>query len=396
MAMDTLGRPECAASWAMHYVKFIKAMAEVGVNIWAVSVQNEPEASQSWESCIYTAEEERNFVRDHLGPTLAKENLSSVNILVWDHNRQGMLERAARAYEDPEAAKYIWGMGYHWYGDACFDNVRQVAELCPEKHILFTEGCSDVDSIGHWSIGETYAENIIKDLNAGTEGWIDWNLFLNETGGPNHVDNNCAAPIICDTRTDSVQYLAAYWYLGHFSRYIKPGATRVLASSSRDALKVVSFLNPDGSLVVVVMNQEEHHVGFWLKILSSAVQTMASPRSITTYVLDELDVEEGEMLKRAAELSLRGPQGGLQPELMDDDQALREALRLSMQDLHGSSVTPNPDILLSASKPNGIHVGHFIPGLSVVAIAVVLLIVPKKLLGLNKFMQRWQEPLMHS
>lgn len=318
-------RPECAASWAMHYAKFIKAMAEVGIEIWGVTVQNEPEASQPWESCIYTGKEEAAFVRDHLGPTLANEGLASVNIVIWDHNRDGMLERAADVYGDPEAAKYVWGVAYHWYGDArfetwpersevafedrqedcaaifelrsrCgFENVRRVAELCPQKHILFTEGCQELggrslsDVLWVWKLGERYGMNIINDLSSGTEGWIDWNLCLNENGGPNHVENHCVAPVICDTRTNEVSYPPAFWYIGHFSKFIRPGARRVVSSSSRDVLEVVSFVNPDGCLAVVVMNQSEDGVDFWLKIPGRAVEVEAPPRSITTFLLDDLD-----------------------------------------------------------------------------------------------------------
>jgi len=267
------------------------------------------------------------------GPALAKHGVEDVKIVIWDHNRDGMLERAHVAYNDPECSKYIWGMGYHWYGDArfetwpersevpyedrqkdCnalfelraragFDNVRKVAELAPAKHILFTEGCQELsgrklsDVLGMWKYGERYGMNIINDLNSGTEGWIDWNLYLDENGGPNHVGNNCVAPIICDTTNDTILYQAAFWYTGHFSKYIRPGAKKVLCSTSRDALEVVSFLNPDGQLIVVVMNQTDKELDFWLKLPSSAVEACAPARSITTFVLDDKECE-GQVLRR--------------------------------------------------------------------------------------------------
>lgn len=315
-------RPECGQVWALHYAKFVQEMRRLGVPIWAVSVQNEPEAAMTWEACIYTAEEERDFVRDHLGPTLEGEGLGDVKILVWDHNRDGMLERAAVAYSDPEAAKYIWGVGYHWYGDARyeswpertevpfadrqrndaqifelrarvgFDNVRRVAELRPDKHILFTEGCQELGGrplsalLGSWKVGERYAMNIIADLNSGCEGWIDWNLLLDETGGPNHVGNLCSAPIICDTKTNTILYQISYWYMLHFSRWIRPGARRALCASSRDVLEITAWVNLDGSLSVVVMNQGGEAIDFWLKVAGSgAARTQAPARSITTFVL---------------------------------------------------------------------------------------------------------------
>lgn len=316
-------RPECRGAWALHYVRFVEEMALAGVHIWGVSVQNEPEAEQSWESCIYSAEEERDFVRDHLGPALEKAGLGAVKILAWDHNRDGMLERASVAYADPDAAKYIWGIGYHWYGDPRFEiwpdratvpfedrqqanaptfelrgqsgfsNVRQVADLRPDKHILFTEGCQELGGrplasmLGNWKLGERYAMNIIADVNAGCEGWIDWNLCLDEQGGPNHVSNFCVAPIICNTRTDEVLYQPIFWYLGHFSRYIRPGARRIICGSSRDSLETTAFINPDGDVAVIVMNQTAEEVEFWLKVAGSgAVCTEAPPHSITTFLVD--------------------------------------------------------------------------------------------------------------
>eukprot|EP00747_Dinoflagellata_sp_TGD_P109956 gnl/TRDRNA2_/TRDRNA2_170834_c1_seq1.p1 gnl/TRDRNA2_/TRDRNA2_170834_c1~~gnl/TRDRNA2_/TRDRNA2_170834_c1_seq1.p1 ORF type:complete len:552 (+),score=86.02 gnl/TRDRNA2_/TRDRNA2_170834_c1_seq1:164-1819(+) len=322
-------RKECGAVWALHFVRFVQEMSAAEVPIWAVSVQNEPEASQRWESCIYTAEEERDFVREHLGPALEKAQLSSVKIVVWDHNRDAMVERAAVAYADPEAAKYIWGVGYHWYGDAHFElwpardevpfqdrkklrqevegaeimelraqagfnNVRRVAELRPEKHIIFTEGCQELGGrplagmLGDWKLGERYAMNIINDMNSGCEGWIDWNLYLDETGGPNHVGNLCVAPIILDTIKDEVLLQPIFYYLGHFSRYIRPGARRIVCSSSRDALETTAFLNLDGSIAVVVMNQSESNYGIWLKVAGcGAVSVDAPGRSISTFIIDE-------------------------------------------------------------------------------------------------------------
>jgi len=316
-------RKDCRKVWALHFVRFVQSMAEAGVPVWAVSVQNEPAAAQPWESCLYTPAEERDFVGGHLGPALEAAGLGDVKILVWDHNRDGMLERAAHAYSDPAAAKYIWGVAYHWYGDARFetwpertmvtfedrqrgnapfyelrsclglDNVRRVAELRPDKHLLQTESCQELGGrtlqavLGDWKLGERYATNVIADANAGCEGWIDWNLCLDAEGGPNHKGNCCVAPIICDAHSDEVLLQPCYWCLGQFSRFIRPGALRAVCGSSRDALEATAFVNPDGSLAVVVLNQSEELIDFWLKIGDSgAARTDAPAHSVTTYVLD--------------------------------------------------------------------------------------------------------------
>jgi len=315
-------KQDCYGVWALHFVRFVQEMEKKGMPIWAVTVQNEPEAAQIWESCIYTAEEERDFVRDYLGPAFEAAEMSKVKIIIWDHNRDGMLERAAVAYADESAAKYIWGLGYHWYGDGRFetwpesyeiefedrknedeaihelkarlgfDNVRRVAELRPDKHIIFTEGCQELSGrsleqmLGVWKLGERYGMNIISDMNNGVEGWIDWNLCLDERGGPNHVGNFCSAPIICDTQNDTILRQPSFWYLGHFSRYIKPGACRAVSSTSRDVLEVTSWVNVDGSLAVVVMNQSDDDVDFWLKVFGSGAAHVEAPaRSISTFLV---------------------------------------------------------------------------------------------------------------
>merc|ERR1711908_106557 len=132
--------------------------------------------------------------------------------------------------------------------------------LWPDKHILFTEACQELGDedisahLGSWKTADRYASNILKDLSAGTEGWIDWNLILDETGGPNHVGNNCMAPIICHTENDSIDVQPCYSYLKQFSAFISPGSRRVVATSSHDALETLAFLRPDGKLVIFVLN----------------------------------------------------------------------------------------------------------------------------------------------
>ncbi len=125
-------KPEYYESWARYYGKFIHAYEKAGVPIWGLTVQNEPLAVQTWESCNYTAEEERDFVKHYLGPALRKDGLSDKKIIVWDHNRSLLFQRASVILDDPAAAKYVWGVGYHWYVDDSFENVKRVREAYPK------------------------------------------------------------------------------------------------------------------------------------------------------------------------------------------------------------------------------------------------------------------------
>ena len=110
-------KPAYYQSWADYFVKFIRAYQAEGIPVWGISVQNEPMAKQTWESCIYTAEEERDFIKNFLGPTLQKAGLSDKKLIAWDHNRDLIYQRASTILNDPEAAKYVWGIGFHWYED---------------------------------------------------------------------------------------------------------------------------------------------------------------------------------------------------------------------------------------------------------------------------------------
>ena len=277
--------PQYANAWARCFVRFIRAYEAEGVPVWGVSVQNEPAATQTWDSCRYSAEEERDFVRDHLGPELERAGLGHIKIVIWDHNRDEMVERANTVFSDPDAAGYVWGTGFHWYGEDHFDHVQQVHDAWPDKQLLFTEGCQEGGPhLGSWALGERYARSIINDLNRWTVGWIDWNLLLDETGGPNHVGNLCSAPVMAHRDRGTLMHQSSYWYLGHFARFMQPGAQRVLCASARQDLEATAFINPDGSCATVVMNRSERSLPFRLVVDGQTFETQLPARAIATWL----------------------------------------------------------------------------------------------------------------
>lgn len=284
--------PEYYQNWANYFVKFIQAYEAENIPIWGMTVQNEPMAKQTWESCIYTSEAERDFVKNYLGPTLEKNGLTDKNIVVWDHNRDLMNQRADVVFGDPEASKYIWGMGFHWYedwsgGDQQYENVRKVQESYPSKNLLFTEGCNDrFDAAKYqfWPNAERYGKSMINDFNNDTVGWTDWNILLDENGGPNHVGNFCFAPIHADTQTGELIYTPSYYYIGHFSKFVRPEAKRVASAVSRSALLSASFLNPDGKMATVVMNQTDGPILYYLYVDTQRTQIEIPAHAIQTIV----------------------------------------------------------------------------------------------------------------
>ena len=285
-------KPEFYQSWANYYTKFIKAYENEGIPVWGITIQNEPMATQTWESCIYTAEEERDFLKNFLGPTMRRAGLGDRKILGWDHNRDLIYQRASTLLKDPDAAKYLWGIAFHWYepwsgGQMMFDNVKLVHETFPDKPLLFTEGTPanyDPARVNDWALGEQYGFSMINDFNSGAVGWTDWNVLLDEQGGPNHVGNFCFAPIHANTQTGELTYINSYYYIGHFSKFIKPAARRIDCSPSRSALLSTAFVNPDRTVSVVVMNRGDEKIQYFLWVDGNAAEVTSLPHSIQTLV----------------------------------------------------------------------------------------------------------------
>ncbi len=286
-------KPAFAQSWANYFTKFIKAYGKEGIPVWGITIQNEPMATQKWESCIFTANEEKDFLKIYLGPTMKKEGLGNKKIIVWDHNRDLMFHRANIIFGDPEAAKYAWGMGFHWYedwsgGQPMYENVGLVHKAYPDKNLLFTEGCAEsfnAKRYSFWGLGEEYGRSMINDFNNGTVGWTDWNILLDEKGGPNHVGNFCFAPMHANTQTGELIYTNSYYYIGHFSKFIRPGAKKITSASSRSQLLTTAFINVDGKIAIIVMNQSDKKITYNLCIGKNAAVVNILPHAIQTLVL---------------------------------------------------------------------------------------------------------------
>jgi glucosylceramidase len=223
---------------------------------------------------------------------MEKQGLGDKKIIVWDHNRDLMTQRANVIFDDPEASKYAWGMGFHWYenwsgGKPMYENVGKVYEDYPTKNLIFTEGCNErfnFEKLQLWTNGERYGRSMINDFNNGTVAWTDWNILLDETGGPNHVGNFCFAPIHGDTRTGELIYTPSYYYIGHFSKFIRPDAKRVSTACSRSQLISTSFLNTDGTMTTVVMNDSDGAITYNLYVDATKVTLEIAAHSIQTLV----------------------------------------------------------------------------------------------------------------
>ncbi|MCM1057881.1 MAG: glucosylceramidase [Firmicutes bacterium] len=272
--------------WADYYVRFLQEVRKEGLPVRYLTVQNEPEAVQTWDSCIYTAEEEGKFAAEYLIPALQKAGLGDIEVFIWDHNKENMYDRARGSFQVPGCREKASGVAMHWYTGDHFDGIRAVKKVFPEKKVFFTEGCVEYSRFadsGEVQKAEMYAHDMLGNFKAGTEAFFDWNLLLNAEGGPNHVGNFCAAPIMCDGK-GGIEKRLSYYYIGHFSRYIQRGARQVMNTCYSDALETVAFVNPDESRVVVILNRGGKDMPVYLCENGQGMALQAEAHSIRTVV----------------------------------------------------------------------------------------------------------------
>lgn len=267
----------CLARYAAHY-------QSAGCDVRLMTVQNEPEAVQIWDSCVWTAEEEGNFAARFLSPALAEAGCGNVGILAWDHNKEGLIRRAVGTLSVPGAAEAVRGFALHWYTGDHFGALSAARELWPGKELWFTEGCVEYGRFGGMTAldkAEMYAHDILGNLNAGICGSIDWNLLLDAKGGPNHAGNFCEAPAMLTEDGQDFVLQSEYYYIGHFSRFIRPGAVCLGASAWSEDVEVTAFENPDGAHILVTLNRTDaalpvsavdgnDAIAFWLPARSIA------------------------------------------------------------------------------------------------------------------------------
>ena len=256
--------PEYFDLYAKYLVRYLLDLEKEGIHPTFLSVQNEPQAVQRWDSCIYSPEQEGQFILHYLKPEIDRHKLD-VKITIWDHNRDIIVERVKDTLSIPGVSSLIWGVAYHWYCSDAYHNLSLVHEMYPDKHIFLSECCVEMSNslidggyFGKWSHGEKYGHDIICDFLNWSEGWVDWNIAVDEKGGPNHAANYCEAPVMVDISSKKIIYNASYYYIGHFSKFIRSGAKRIsIANPYKKGVLALSYKNPDSSIVIVIMNETD-------------------------------------------------------------------------------------------------------------------------------------------
>ena len=267
--------------YADYIVKYIKAYKEQGITIDYITVQNEPNVIQRWESCLFSPEEEAEFLVNYLSPTFKANNLDT-KILIYDHNKEKLYSRANQEFNISGVKDATCGLAFHWYTGNHFENIALCREKYPDKLLFHTEGCCGF-SLDNFCPNE-YAYDILSDFNAGTNGYIDWNILLDSKGGPNHKNNFCNSPVMLNPENSDYIKHSSFYYIGHFSKFITPSALRIGYSKYTENIDITAFRNPDNSIVVVLLNKNSWRIDFNLCMDSLFFKDGLDGHSIVTYL----------------------------------------------------------------------------------------------------------------
>lgn len=309
-------KKEYYAVWAKYLSKYITAYAKEGVPIWAITPQNEPLHAHDarWDSNGFTPEEGRVFLRDYLGPQLVAdghlqvENLDQgVKVLIYDHNKSAMNQYVNPTYSDPEASQYAWGTGFHWYANSQLkannfyaDALDSLRYNWPKKARIHTESSIDIDAndpigqyfrestdyAGTFVPFDTYTTDIITDLNHGTQGYVEWCMILSHQGQPNPYDNFNSAPVLINPNTNQVTYTPLYYILSHFSKFIRPGAQRVMLNGNRNKnFMYTAAQNTNGSIAVVLCNLNQEDITGTITLKNQSYPFAIAANALQTIVL---------------------------------------------------------------------------------------------------------------
>src|SRR5215813_263042 len=252
---------------ANYFVKYLEEYKKRGIEIDYLSIFNEPEA-------VYTKiryPEIRVLLRDFVGPALEQSGLSTKMMISEAPERIVAYKRYPVILDDPAARKFISAVAYHGYDFRHFDKIAELKAKYPDLPFWMDELCYAYEAgypkhkqlpIKEFADGDRWGDIIFSDLEAGTSAWLYWNAILDETGGPwavspvhGNPDPNVQHPVVIINKiTHEITYTGTYYYLAHFSKFVRPGALRLQTTGKAQGLRVMSFLTPDGGIVAQVLN----------------------------------------------------------------------------------------------------------------------------------------------
>lgn len=274
-------KKECYDSYAEYLIKFLENYKKENISISYLTIQNEPYAWQKWESCVYSLKEQKDFIKNYLLAKLNKSKLDT-KILLWDHNKDNVYENTKylRIKDDR-----IAGVAFHNYAGSHFQNLALISQKYPNDLLWHTEGCRGFEPYNEekWLLdAELYMLDLIGNINHGINGYIDWNILLDDKGGPNHVENYCKSPIMLDENNNLI-LTPIYYYLKHLGFFVKKGYQSLIVDTYRPDLFCCAFKNHN-EYVIICLNMNAYDMEVDLILKGKRTHDVLSSHSIVTYV----------------------------------------------------------------------------------------------------------------
>lgn len=281
-------KPEYRQMWAEYICRYIQEFRDRGYNVQRISLQNEPKAVQTWDSCLFSAEEEKVFLRDFMYPAMMTHGYEDIEIFIWDHNKERLYERV-RDVVDDSTSHMVTGAAFHWYSGDHFEEMDLVRRHYPNVKMIMSESCLEYrlfDEKNIENITNKLCHEIIGDLNHGMCAFYDWNLLLDEKGGPNHVENYCYAPFLYNTKTGELmpQKIQRQYY--HFTHNITPGSVRIAVTKYTEQIDVVAYHTPENKIVVVLLNKKDSVLPVNFRIQGKAAEVILLGKELATCIID--------------------------------------------------------------------------------------------------------------
>jgi len=280
-------KKECWADYAAFLCHYVKAYKNEGFSVPFLSIQNEPRAIQTWDSCLFSSEDEYLFLRDFLSKTLLENGLADTKVLLYDHNKERLYDYVDDIYRHEEIRPFVGAAGYHWYSGDHFDALRLLGKKYPELVLAFTEGCNEHSNSASRSEDEKafrYAKEISEGINAGSSLFIDWNILLDNGGGPNYAGNYCDAPIMANEKGSGIEIRFPYYALWHYSHFIEPGARALGTTRFSASVEFCAVQNPDGTNVAIIANPTKDSLDLCIRIAGQIYPLCVPSLSLNTLI----------------------------------------------------------------------------------------------------------------
>lgn len=306
-------KPEYYTAWAKYIVRFIQEYLAEGIPVTMLSLQNEAAAATFWDSCLWSGEQEKIFLRDHLYPELQAAGLAKkIEIFVWDHNKERMPEHIDEIMTE-DMLDLIDGFAFHWYTGDHFEALDLMRQKYPDKILMHSESCcmhvpgkttmsgedndtvndplnplaglsndnpAEIDLIDAFM----YAHDIIGDMNHGMQRWIDWNMILNRKGGPRHVPTGVTAPLVYEDDGSYTETIT-YAFLQAFAKTIQPGSVRIGSCVYSPKIEATAVKNPDGTIGVILLNNQNMEMTVNIRASGYVTEVQLPARSLSSVIL---------------------------------------------------------------------------------------------------------------